>query len=314
MRNLCLLVLLFLLVSCSDRSHRLPRSSGSPYYVIVENDCDSLVFHALDADVAGLPQREPSFDVLEINGNFPEYTLCRSIVRVKIDPKYEKAQIIYAKNVDAKPQMLINVVAPSAETLRKAMPVIGTQLRSLLNQAEMNTAITYLMAHHQDKAQKRIREAFNAEIYIPEGLTASKRGDAFQWYSNQQAQGMQNICLYQYPAQRIDMEEWMVKRDSIMKVNIPGEEPGMYMTTVRNGLLQERIKVKDQERLVLRGLWEMKNDMMGGPLVAHVVYDTARATVIVAEAFVFAPESKKRNKIRQLEAALYTLKIQNNGK
>jgi hypothetical protein len=110
------------------------------------------------------------------------------------------------------------------------------------------------------------------------------------------------------------MEEWIVKRDSIMKVNIPGEESGMYMTTVRNGLSQERIKVKDQERLVLRGLWEMKNDMMGGPLVAHAVYDTARATVIVAEAFVFAPESKKRNKIRQLEAALYTLKIQNNGK
>ena len=88
----------------------------------------------------------------------------------------------------------------------------------------------------------------------------------------------------------------------------------MYMTTVRNGLSQERIKVKDQERIVLRGLWEMKNDMMGGPLVAHAVYDTARATVIVAEVFVFAPESKKRNKIRQLEAALYTLKIQNNGK
>ena len=314
MRNLCMLVLLFLLVSCSDGSQHLPRSSGSPYYVIVENDCDSLVFHALDTDVAGLPQREPSFDVLEITGNFPEYTLCRSIVRVKIDPKYEKAQIIYAKNVDAKPQMLINVVAPSAETLRKAMPVIGTQLRSLLNQAEMNTAITYLMAHHQDKAQERIREAFNAEIYIPEGLTASKKGYAFQWYSNQQAQGMMNICLYEYSAQRLDMEEWIVKRDSIMKVNIPGEEPGMYMTTVRDGLWQERIKVKDQERLVLRGLWEMKNDMMGGPLVAHAVYDTARATVIVAEAFVFAPESKKRNKIRQLEAALYTLKNQNNGK
>ena len=233
---------------------------------------------------------------------------------MKIDPKYEKAQIIYAKNVDAKPQMLVNVVAPSAETLRKAMPVIGTQLRSMLNRAEMNTAITYLMAHHQDKAQKRIRQAFNAEICIPEGLTASKQGDAFLWFSNQQAQGMQNICIYQYPAQRLDMEEWIVKRDSIMKVNIPGEEQGMYMTTVGNGLSQERIKVKDQERLVLRGLWEMKNDMMGGPLVAHAVYDTARATVIVAEAFVFAPESKKRNKIRQLEAALYTLKIQNNGK
>jgi hypothetical protein len=35
---------------------------------------------------------------------------------------------------------------------------------------------------------------------------------------------------------------------------------------------------------------------------------------MVAEAFVYAPESKKRNRIRQLEAALYTLNIQNNGR
>lgn len=313
MRNLCLLVL-FLLISCSDRSQRLPRSSGSPYYVNVENDCDSLVFHALDTDVAGLPQREPSFDVFEVTGNFPEYTLCRNIVRVKIDPKYERPQIRYTKNVNAQPQMLINVVAPTTEALRKAMPVIGTQLRSLLNRSEMNIAIIYLQAHHQDKVQTSIREMFHAGMYIPEELTGSKKGEAFQWYSNQQAQGMMNICLYSYPAQRLDTEEWIVKRDSIMKVNIPGEEPGMYMTTVKNGISQERIKVKEQERLVLRGLWEMKDDMMGGPLVAHAVYDSVNAKVLVAEAFVYAPESKKRNKIRQLEAALYTLKIQNNGK
>ena len=178
----------------------------------------------------------------------------------------------------------------------------------------MNTAISYLKAHHQDKAQASIREAFHVEMLIPEDMTASKQGKQFVWFSNQQAQGMQNICVYTYPAKGLDTEEWIVKRDSIMKVNIPGEEEGMYMTTVRNGISQERIKLKDQERLVIRGLWEMKNDMMGGPLVAHVIYDSAHATVMVAEGFVFAPESKKRNKIRQLEAALYTLNTQNNGK
>lgn len=38
--------------------------------------------------------------------------------------------------------------------------------------------------------------------------------------------------------------------------------------------------------------------------------------MLVAEAFVYAPGTKKRNKLRLLEAALYTLKTnkKNNGK
>lgn len=312
MRNLCLLVLLFLLVSCSDREPL--RSAGSPYYVVIENDCDSMVFHALDADVEGLPQREPSFDILEITGNYPEYTLCRNIVRVKIDKEYDSPQIRYDKNVYASPQIVIHVCAPNEKALKVAMPSIGQQLRSLLNNAEMNVAISYLKRHHLQKEQERISQSFNADFYLPEELTASKQGEKFSWYSDNQAHGMQNICLYTYPAKDLNAEEWIVKRDSIMKRNIPGEEEGMYMTTVKESINHEVVSVKGQKRLITRGLWEMKNDMMGGPLVAHAVYDTARATVIVAEAFVFAPESKKRNKIRQLEAALYTLNIQNNGK
>ena len=315
MRNLWLLIVL-LLVACDSRNPLLPKSGGRPYEVVVEDDCDSMIFRALDIDVEGLPQREPSFDVTIVTHDRPKdmTRLARNIVRVDINPKYDKAEIRYAQNVDAKPQMRIHVVAPTTEVLQKTMPVIAPQLRNLLNRAEMNTAISYLKAHHQDKAQASIREAFHVEMLIPEDMTASKQGKQFVWFSNQQAQGMQNICVYTYPAKGLDTEEWIVKRDSIMKVNIPGEEEGMYMTTVRNGISQERIKLKDQERLVIRGLWEMKNDMMGGPLVAHVIYDSAHATVMVAEGFVFAPESKKRNKIRQLEAALYTLNTQNNGK
>lgn len=315
MRNLWLLIAL-LLVACDSKNPLLPKSGGRPYEVMVEDDCDSMIFRALDIDVEGLPQREPSFDVSMVtNDRYQDITrLARNIVRVNIDPKYEKVEIRYTQNVDAKPQMRIHVVAPTTEALQKTMPMIAPQLRNLLNRAETNTAISHLKAHHLDKAQASIREMFHVEMLIPEDMTASKQGKQFVWFSNQQAQGMMNICVYTYPAKGLDTEEWIVKRDSIMKVNIPGEEEGMYMTTVRNGISQERIKLKDQERLIIRGLWEMKNDMMGGPLVAHVIYDSAHATVMVAEGFVFAPESKKRNKIRQLEAALYTLNTQNNGK
>lgn len=82
-----------------------------------------------------------------------------------------------------------------------------------------------------------------------------------------------------------------------------------------NEALAKNIKGETDEmhmRLVTpehkRGLWEIVGDAMGGPYVQRQVGDV---TVI---AFVYAPESKKRNLMRQLEAALYTIKQQHNGK
>ena len=149
MRNLWLLIAL-LLVACDSKNPLLPKSGGRPYEVVVEDDCDSMIFRALDIDVEGLPQREPSFDVTMVTHDRPKdmTRLARNIVRVDINPKYGKAQIRYAQNVDAQPQMRISVDAPTAEALRKAMPVIGTQLLNLLNHSEMSTALNYLKAHH----------------------------------------------------------------------------------------------------------------------------------------------------------------------
>ena len=49
--------------------------------------------------------------------------------------------------------------------------------------------------------------------------------------------------------------------------------------------------------------------MMGGPFVAHAIADSIHKRIVVAEAFVYAPEQLKRNIMRQLEAALYTFSI-----
>ena len=59
----------------------------------------------------------------------------------------------------------------------------------------------------------------------------------------------------------------------------------------------------------MRGLWDVKGDVMGGPFVSHTRLDEANNRIITAEAFIYEPEKKKRNLMRQAEAALYTLKL-----
>ena len=96
----------------------------------------------------------------------------------------------------------------------------------------------------------------------------------------------------------------------VLKENLPGAFPESYMTTEsRFGVDYTPITVNGKYCGVLRGLWKMVGDMMGGPFVSHVRLDEKNNRVVVAEGFVFAPETDKRNFIRRIEAALYTLRL-----
>ena len=83
--------------------------------------------------------------------------------------------------------------------------------------------------------------------------------------------------------------------DSILQANIKGETDEMYMTLV------EQQPMKEQQPFMTEGLWAMKGDAMGGPFV---MLKSGDLTVL---GFVYAPNMKKRNHIRQLETAMLSL-------
>jgi hypothetical protein len=94
-----------------------------------------------------------------------------------------------------------------------------------------------------------------------------------------------------------------------MRQNIKGEHEGQYMKTNPDFVFIRTITVNGHQVMEARGLWEMENDMMGGPFVSYSQIDSANNRVIVTEGFVYAPEKKKRPLIRRLEAAIQTLEI-----
>ena len=94
-----------------------------------------------------------------------------------------------------------------------------------------------------------------------------------------------------------------------MKVNIPGSNEGQYMQTEAEYVNVKDFVVRGEYAFEARGLWYMKNDMMGGPFVSHVRVDRPNGRIVVVEAFVYAPEKKKRDLIRKMEASLYTLNL-----
>jgi hypothetical protein len=94
-----------------------------------------------------------------------------------------------------------------------------------------------------------------------------------------------------------------------MKANMPGAFPNSYMATDTAWVTFNSTTVNGKYCGVLRGLWHMKGDMMGGPFVSHARVDERNNRVVVVEGFVYAPETDKRNFIRRVESALYTLRL-----
>ena len=94
-----------------------------------------------------------------------------------------------------------------------------------------------------------------------------------------------------------------------MKANIPGAEEGQYITTDAGSVTLTDAAYNGKYMSIARGLWFMENDLMGGPFVSHSIVDEKSGRMIVAEAFVYAPNKMKRSFMRRLESSLYTLKL-----
>ncbi len=286
------------LAGCGGKMPFRPGSSGAPYEVTVMGDSTGIVARVLSAAMPGLPQEEPMFDVVEVKGcgNGAAYATARNIVTVDIDPgRYAQTTVKYGKDVHAEPQIRVRVCAPSAAALRRQLP--GKALVQLLCNHETGIETARLHKSHNPEAERTIEQVFGCRMLVPSTMKASLRGRNFLWLTDNAATGMTSICIYASE-----------NRDSVMKANIKGETDGMHMATAPNSTSVTHATMRGHKVTVTRGLWEMRGDAMGGPFVSHAMTMPHGRGTVVAEAFVYAPEMRKRNLIRRAEASLCTLR------
>jgi hypothetical protein len=48
---------------------------------------------------------------------------------------------------------------------------------------------------------------------------------------------------------------------------------------------------------------------MGGPFMSHSMYDARRNRIITVDGYLYYPNQKKRVKMKQLEAIVYSMEI-----
>lgn len=297
----------FVLACCKDgKGSRLPESIGQPYEVVLEGDTNRIVTAILQENVPDMPQPEPMFNIIQVRkGKLTSlYQTVRNRVVVDVDKRNRDFEVKISKDVNAAPQVIIRIKAQTVEQLKSRLD--GMKLRQILDESELKHLASVIRQNVEK--QKEVKRLFGIDMKIPADMQSSKRGKDFLWLSNNSNSGMQNLLIFKlrdfWRENPYLPSALKPKVDSVLRVNVPGEEDGMYMqlTYIRE---------------YLNGCWDMKGDAMGGPYVMKLMADSdftqgrnvlGKYNALVIIGFVYAPEMKKRNLIKQLEAVLTTVR------
>ena len=293
----CLIFLLLTSCSLTGKNRKKPASTGQPYEIVLEGDTDSIVTRILTEDVPALPQPEPLCKLIQVKKGKTKgsYLLVRTRIIVNITDKDFAVKLSHDEN--ATPQNIIRINAHSVQQLRERLN--GEKLRQIVDEAELKhlaEIISNNPSKQNKEMQEEVKKTFGLDMKIPVSMNASKKAKDFIWISNNASTGMQNLLVMKVKSEERRMKNSnafhvnvndKAQIDSILRTNMPGETDSMYMT----------IPV-----LLERGLWEMKGDAMGGPYVMHRIHN------LYVIGFVYAPEMKKKILIKQLEAAISTIK------
>ena len=310
-------LLLLFLASCSPgggRNGKLPKSTGQPYEVVLEGDTDSIVTKILTEEVPALPQPEPLCRLIQVKKGktHGSYLLVRT--RIVVNIPAAEFSVGLSRNENASPQTVIRISARSPQQLREKLN--PEKLRQLVDEAELEHLASIISTNpskQNREMQQLVKKNFGISMNIPAEMQASKKAKNFIWISNNASSGMKNLILMKMKevkseerrAEEVKSEERRVinsdafsaqekqQIDSILRTNMPGETDSMYMVIP---VLSER------------GLWEMKGDAMGGPYVMRRICPGKGKDEIIIIGFVYAPEMKKKILIKQLEAAISTIK------
>ena len=311
------------LSSCSEEKKRkvlLPNITGKAGEVIVvidKGNWEGIVGTALRDSLAQetpfLPQREPLFSLVNVpqNAFTSMFQVHRNIIVVNISKDVTEPGVLYRNDVWAAPQTVIRVNAPDSETAVQLIKENCTTIIGMLEEAERARMIRNAKKYEERNIATVVNEMVGGSPHFPSGYQLKRKTDDFVWISYEPQYIQQSILVMKYPV--VEGEEMMSPESLISNINaelqknVPGMFENTYMTIAPAVIPSVKyVRYKGLDFADIRGLWDVHNDFMGGPFVAHAFYSKDGKDMIVLLAFVYAPRYDKRHYLRQVESILYS--------
>ena len=314
-----------MLYSCKgDGNPMMKNATGKPGETVVviakkywDGAIGDTIFHFLAQPQADLPKEEPVLNVVNIPPEaFGEiFKTSRNIVLTRISPTVKEPSLTIQRNVWSKPQIIVTVQAPDQQSFLDYFAKKGNDIVGIFVKAERDR----LMATYADRKFKNqgianaMEKEHNFTINVPKGFVIASDTNNFVWIRYETPEIDQSLIAYWYPytSDSTFTQKYLLdKRDSVLKINVKGPDPGDYMTTERRvPTLFRAFKLNGNYTVTMRGLWKVHGAFMGGPFVSLTTLDPIRGRVLTLEGYIYAPKYDKRELLRQVEAMIYSVRF-----
>ncbi|MGM0620127.1 MAG: DUF4837 family protein [Bacteroidota bacterium] len=324
-RTLILLFAVFLYSSCNDSNtgiHTNVTGKAGEVVVVISDeewnsDIGQLIRQTLAQEHVALPQDEPLFDLVKVPQNaFTKiFKTTRNILQTQISSSVDTSRVSFKSDVWARPQATVIIQAKNRAEFEKLFTENKDRILSYFLKAEKDRLTGNYNKYFERGVYNVLNEEFDVTMKVAPGFQIAEQKEDFIWLRYETPEIAQGVILYTFPyvSDSAFTENYLLKvRDSILRANVPGPTEGSYMATERRiEQIQNIIKHNGNYASEMRGLWRLRNDFMGGPYISLAELDAANQRVIVAFGYVYAPNKDKRNYLRQIEAMIYSLKLEN---
>lgn len=311
------------LASCSEEKRKkalLPNISGKAGEVIIvidksawEGAVGTTLRDTLAADCPYLPQREPMYSLVDVipNGFNNMFQIHRNIIIVNISSSVTEPGVAIRQNVWAAPQCVISINAADSDSAVAIIKENSQKIITTLEQAERDRVIANAKKYEEHALAPAVSEVIGGSPHFPSGYRLKMKTNDFAWVTYEPQYTQQSILAFKYPV--VEGEEMMSREsligniNAMLQKNVPGMFENTYMTIGTSVTPSVKyMNYKGHAFAEIRGLWDVHNDYMGGPFVAHAFYSQDGKDMIVLLSFVYAPKYDKRHYLRQVESILYS--------
>lgn len=324
--KLALLAMVCSLASCRDAGGRksvLPVVTGSTNEVLVVMSKElwggvvgDTVKHFFRQDQPGLPQPEPIFDVINLppstfEGNIKAH---RNVLVVSISNKVDSASINYFDSPWARTQKLFKISAPNVEEFYKIFDANKAKIMGVFLKTERDRLIEVYKKNSDSKIFNTFKDKYKMLLYCPGGYRINKDTADFVWISAETKADSKGIIFFQEKYENESQLNYQIIMDRVndeLKKFIPGSLNNSWMALdMITPMTSATYNYEGVYYAVLiKGLWTVVNDFMGGPFVLNVVLDEQNNRLIYMMGYIYAPDGKKRNMLRQVESIVFSMQF-----
>lgn len=297
----------------------LPSSNGGRLDLIVvssnsvwDGEAGKAIRKVYSAPQHGLPQAEPVFNVIHIETSKFNYVLKRSRNIIVLETNPENVGSKLQKNAWADPQLVAYYSGANSQGVLDLFESSKDEVYEEFMALEIAT-MQKRMRKGKFLVNPKVLNSHKVSMDIPSSFELDQENENLLVFWNKTVKTDQGIIVHFSPLDDSYLtvgSNTIPLRDSITKLYIHGEREGSYMKTEM--MIPPKVttmELSDQFALETRGLWKTVGEFKGGPFINYTIYDEKNKQVIFLDAFIYSPETKKRNFLLELEATLRTFKI-----